>query len=196
MSPPAEPTCTGEQMALHIVVVTAAGRRLDDDFDDLLRDVPAHPDDIDWISPLEFLFEDYDVLTLFDPEPLRTGSTSTRGLVRSVRGSPGPRSPPRIPSLTIAPVERTVRFSGSAVRWSALRCSAQRSLHTLHGAGGHRPESLRTKVGRLAAMGAALLRWFRTPRSLDLELGAVAGDQLSFVEENRPAARKSPSAPV
>ena len=140
MSPPAEPTCTGEQMALHIVVVTAAGRRLDDDFDDLLRDVPAHPDDIDWISPLEFLFEDYDVLTLFDPEPLRTGSTSTRGLVRSVRGSPGPRSPPRIPSLTIAPVERTVRFSGSAVRWSALRCSAQRSLHTLHGAGGNRPD--------------------------------------------------------
>ena len=79
MSPPAEPTCTGEQMALHIVVVTAAGRRLDDDFDDLLRDVPAHPDDIDWISPLEFLFEDYDVLTLFDPEPLRTGSNLDPG---------------------------------------------------------------------------------------------------------------------
>ncbi|MDJ0419847.1 hypothetical protein [Rhodococcus opacus] len=60
-------------MALHIVVVTAAGRRLDDDFDDLRRDVPAHPDAIDWISPLDFLFEDYDVLTLFDPEPVRDG---------------------------------------------------------------------------------------------------------------------------
>ncbi|WP_235214856.1 hypothetical protein [Rhodococcus opacus] len=68
-----EPTCTGEQMALHIIVVTAAGRHLDGDLDDLLRDVPAHPDDIDWISPLDFLFEDYDVLTLFDPEPVRDG---------------------------------------------------------------------------------------------------------------------------
>lgn len=68
-----EPTCTGEQMALHIVVVTAAGRHLDGALDDLLHEVPAHPEDIDWISPLDFLFEDYDVLTLFDPEPVHDG---------------------------------------------------------------------------------------------------------------------------
>ncbi|MFD9669058.1 hypothetical protein ACFWAY_47140 [Rhodococcus sp. NPDC059968] len=80
-SPPSSPTAPirnrpapGEQLALHIVAVTAGGRHLDGDLDgdldDLLHEVPAHPDDIDWISPLDFLFEDYDVLTLFDPEPV------------------------------------------------------------------------------------------------------------------------------
>jgi hypothetical protein len=68
-----QPTCTGEEMALHIVLVTAAGQHLDGELDHLLNEIPAHPNDNDWISPMDFLFEDYDVLTLFDAAPDHIG---------------------------------------------------------------------------------------------------------------------------
>ena len=62
--------------------------------------------------------------------------------------------------------------------------------------GRRRPRPGRTPGARRRPLAAALLLWFRTPRSLDLELVAVAEDQLAFVEEHRPAARKRPIASV
>ncbi|MFD7008441.1 hypothetical protein [Rhodococcus jostii] len=67
------PRCTGEEMALHIVLIKAAGQHLDGEPDHLLGAIPPHPNDTDWISPMDFLFDDYDVLTLFDIAPDHIG---------------------------------------------------------------------------------------------------------------------------
>ncbi|MFC9786967.1 hypothetical protein [Rhodococcus sp. NPDC127528] len=64
------PTCTGEEMALHLILERAAALHGDGHFDDQLHDLPAHPDDTDWASPLDYLFQDHDVLVLFEDKTL------------------------------------------------------------------------------------------------------------------------------
>jgi hypothetical protein len=67
------PRCTGEEMALHVVLLATGGEvqdefeAYDDDenFHSLPGNVPAD-EDIEWIS--EVWFEDHDVLMLFDPQ--------------------------------------------------------------------------------------------------------------------------------
>ena len=68
-----EPTCTGEEMALHLVLATASGHHFDGDFEVVLADLPEHLDDRDWDAPADFLFQDHDVLTLYEPEPVHDG---------------------------------------------------------------------------------------------------------------------------
>ncbi|TQF74125.1 hypothetical protein FK531_05600 [Rhodococcus spelaei] len=60
------PTCTGEEMALHLILRRASALHHDGHFDDELAAIPRHPEDSDWAGPLDYLFEDHDVLTLFD----------------------------------------------------------------------------------------------------------------------------------
>ncbi|MGW1604606.1 tetratricopeptide repeat protein [Streptomyces eurythermus] len=63
------PRCTGEEMALHLALEHAAA--LTDDTPDLAEEftegVPARPDDYDWFACKDLLFEDHDVLMLYEP---------------------------------------------------------------------------------------------------------------------------------
>ncbi|MEV8238354.1 hypothetical protein AB0P23_24170 [Rhodococcus sp. NPDC077669] len=63
-----DPVCTGEEMALHLVLGRARAMATDesDRRMDLVGDIAAHDNDNDWEGPLDFLFQDHDVLTLFD----------------------------------------------------------------------------------------------------------------------------------
>ena len=64
------PTCPGEEMALHLVLEDApivvedgwAG------LGDTLPRLPEHPDDYDWDMASEMLFQDHDILDLFEVE--------------------------------------------------------------------------------------------------------------------------------
>jgi hypothetical protein len=56
-------------MALHLIL-QAAPTAVDDDWgglDDRLADLSAHCDDFDWDVAEDVLFQDLDILTLFDP---------------------------------------------------------------------------------------------------------------------------------
>ncbi|MFF4155392.1 tetratricopeptide repeat protein [Streptomyces sp. NPDC001678] len=63
------PRCTGEEMALHIALETAAS--LVDDSPDLVttftKGIPEQPDDYDWWACKDLLFEDHDVLLMYEP---------------------------------------------------------------------------------------------------------------------------------
>ncbi|MFJ1708523.1 hypothetical protein [Kitasatospora sp. NPDC088346] len=63
------PGCTGEEMALHLAI--RRGRELQRDRPRLVADtveqLPEDPDDFDWDACSALLFEDHDVLMLFDP---------------------------------------------------------------------------------------------------------------------------------
>ncbi len=63
------PSCPAEEMALHLVLQDAP-TAADDDWDGLdqtLADLPEHADDLDWDMVEEVLFQDSDILALFDP---------------------------------------------------------------------------------------------------------------------------------
>ncbi|MFC9786957.1 hypothetical protein [Rhodococcus sp. NPDC127528] len=60
------PRCTGEEMALHLILRRARTLHRTGLYVDDLIAMPEHPSDSDWESPRDFLFEDLDVLTLFD----------------------------------------------------------------------------------------------------------------------------------
>lgn len=60
------PRCTGEEMALHLILDRAAALHAGGHVDYQLAGIPAHPRDGDWAGPLDYLFEDHDVLVLFD----------------------------------------------------------------------------------------------------------------------------------
>lgn len=68
-----EPRCTGEEMALHLIIGRARTAPTSGRFAAELTTVPPHPDDDDWDGPLDYLFHDHDVLTLFWPEPISGG---------------------------------------------------------------------------------------------------------------------------
>jgi hypothetical protein len=63
-----QPTCPGEEMALHLILRLADAAVQDDWWDDLdeLSAVAAHPDDLDWDMAGDCFFQDSDILALFD----------------------------------------------------------------------------------------------------------------------------------
>ncbi|MBO0804917.1 MAG: hypothetical protein J2P25_17815 [Nocardiopsaceae bacterium] len=63
-----QPRCTAEEMALHLAIQDAPGylEMWQDAEDEHHEALPKHPDDYDWHACSEFLFEDHDVLMLFD----------------------------------------------------------------------------------------------------------------------------------
>jgi hypothetical protein len=63
-----DPVCTGEEMALHLILGRARAMATDesDRRMDLVGGIAAHDNDDDWEGPLNFLFQDHDVLTLLD----------------------------------------------------------------------------------------------------------------------------------
>jgi hypothetical protein len=60
--------CTGEEMAFHLAIEDAEAGLAGEPqiFDDLVRSLPSHRDDFDWEMCSEDLFQDHDVLLLFD----------------------------------------------------------------------------------------------------------------------------------
>lgn len=64
------PTCPAEEMALHLMLRDVAAA-VEDDLTGLaehLSELPSHPDDLNWDLAAEVLFQDTDILTLFDPK--------------------------------------------------------------------------------------------------------------------------------
>lgn len=68
-----EPRCTGEEMALHLIIGRARIAMLSGRFAKDLTELPQHENDDNWDDPLDYLFQDHDVLTLFWPEPIPDG---------------------------------------------------------------------------------------------------------------------------
>lgn len=66
---PPLPTCTAEEMALHLILRRARALHLDGELEDRLAPIPEHPHDSDWGGPLDCLFDDQDVLLLFADQP-------------------------------------------------------------------------------------------------------------------------------
>jgi hypothetical protein len=62
------PRCPGEEIALHLVLQDAATAVEDGwaGLDETLPQLPEHPDDHDWDTAGEVLFQDHDILDLFD----------------------------------------------------------------------------------------------------------------------------------
>ena len=64
------PRCPGEELALHLIL-DAAPDAADDGWaglDDTLSRLPQHPDDLDWDMASDVLFQDHDILDLFNIE--------------------------------------------------------------------------------------------------------------------------------
>ncbi|MEV6228106.1 hypothetical protein AB0L88_09590 [Saccharopolyspora shandongensis] len=64
------PRCPAEEMALHLTLRYAQAA-VDDGwagFDGPLKHVPEHPDDFEWDVLYDILFQDLDILSLFDME--------------------------------------------------------------------------------------------------------------------------------
>ncbi|EHI41339.1 hypothetical protein OPAG_08158 [Rhodococcus opacus PD630] len=68
-----EPSCIGEELALHLVLVAAADRYRKGDFDTVLGDLPEHPGDDDWAASAEILFGGHEVRALSGSDPVRGG---------------------------------------------------------------------------------------------------------------------------
>lgn len=68
--PTAEPRCTGEEMALHLMISRARSITANrpKSVRDLVAELPASEADYDWSGCSEILFEDHDVLMLFDDQ--------------------------------------------------------------------------------------------------------------------------------
>lgn len=64
------PRCPGEELALHLVLLDAPTAVEDGwaGLDETLPRLPEHPDDYDWDMASEVLFQDHDILDLFDVE--------------------------------------------------------------------------------------------------------------------------------
>jgi hypothetical protein len=61
------PTCAGEEMALHRVLAILDGGALKFAPPDKIAELPDHPDDNNWEACRDGLFQDSDILSLFDP---------------------------------------------------------------------------------------------------------------------------------
>ncbi|MGW4983595.1 hypothetical protein [Streptomyces mirabilis] len=66
--PSPDPRCTGEEMALHLGIARAEGltRNRPRLVRETVADLPQHRRDFDWTACSAGLFEDHDVLMLFD----------------------------------------------------------------------------------------------------------------------------------
>jgi hypothetical protein len=63
------PTCPGEELALHLILEDAPSAVNDGwGLGDTTDALPGHPDDYDWGMASEVLFQDHDILDLFDAE--------------------------------------------------------------------------------------------------------------------------------
>jgi hypothetical protein len=64
------PTCAGEEMALHLMLRYARAAVADgrSGLESTFADLPHHPDDLDWDTLSDNLFQDHDILELFSPE--------------------------------------------------------------------------------------------------------------------------------
>ena len=60
-----QPTCTAEEMALHLAIEDAPTYLEDAEEGDDHSRIPAHRDDYDWGECSELFFQDHDVLMLF-----------------------------------------------------------------------------------------------------------------------------------
>ena len=67
---PPQPTCPGEEMALHLMLRSAQAAIVDGwgPTPDMLAALPEHDDDYDWALALEVLLQDDDILSLFDEQ--------------------------------------------------------------------------------------------------------------------------------
>lgn len=94
-----EPRCTGEEMALHLILQRAQAIASDptDIRADLTAGLPACEGDSDWDGPLDFLFQDHDVLMLFDNDAdgYAEPHSSTVNLALEKWFDPFADSPPR-----------------------------------------------------------------------------------------------------
>ncbi|MCS0605614.1 hypothetical protein NX794_31090 [Streptomyces sp. LP11] len=63
-----EPTCTAEEMALHLAIEDAPTYLEDRPQTDAHHTLPEHGDDYSWDGCSDLLFQDHDVLMLFDPK--------------------------------------------------------------------------------------------------------------------------------
>ncbi|MEW2259747.1 hypothetical protein ACFY64_34830 [Streptomyces collinus] len=63
-----EPTCTAEEMALHLAIEDAPTHLEDRPPTDPHHTLPEHGDDYSWDDCSDLLFQDHDVLMLFDPK--------------------------------------------------------------------------------------------------------------------------------
>ncbi|MGW1901688.1 hypothetical protein ACWCQB_30685 [Streptomyces hirsutus] len=63
-----EPTCTAEEMALHLAIEDAPNYLQDRPQTDAHHTLPEHGDDYSWDGCSDLLFQDHDVLMLFDPK--------------------------------------------------------------------------------------------------------------------------------
>ena len=61
------PNCTGEEMALHKIIEHASEVDADEDIYDTL---PEHEEDDDFDTISDIMFEDHDVLMLFETGPI------------------------------------------------------------------------------------------------------------------------------
>ncbi|TQC40116.1 hypothetical protein EEB14_56435 [Rhodococcus sp. WS4] len=68
-----EPVCTGEVVALRLVLAAAAEHAAAGDLDRVVADVPVHRRDCDWGTAAAVLCGDRDALTLFDETPIADG---------------------------------------------------------------------------------------------------------------------------
>ncbi|GAA4483370.1 hypothetical protein GCM10023094_34830 [Rhodococcus olei] len=86
-------------MALHLILARAAALHSDGHFDDQLDDLPAHPDDTDWASPLDYLFQDHDVLVLCESKTIDDAvNLDPDDWFTPFEPPPRPQPPPRIPT--------------------------------------------------------------------------------------------------
>lgn len=61
-----EPTCPADEMALHLAIQVQ--QDIEEEWlDEKLVSLPSHPDDEDWDGAVDALFQDTDILALFDP---------------------------------------------------------------------------------------------------------------------------------
>jgi hypothetical protein len=63
-----EPTCTAEEMALHLAIEDAPTHLEDRPSTDPHHTLPEHGDDCGWDDCSDLLFQDHDLLMLFDPK--------------------------------------------------------------------------------------------------------------------------------
>ncbi|MFC3897982.1 hypothetical protein ACFOWZ_41500 [Lentzea rhizosphaerae] len=64
-----QPSCAAEEMALHLMLTTAQAAVTDgwSGLEDRFSELPEHPDDLDGGMLVDVLFQDADILALFDP---------------------------------------------------------------------------------------------------------------------------------
>lgn len=80
------PTYPAEELALHLILEdapSAAGHRWAGLDEAAFDSLPVHPDDLDWDAMPDVLFQDTDILHLFEPGLEQARPSSARAVLRS-----------------------------------------------------------------------------------------------------------------